>query len=418
MYHKHGGSFDSKEKIQLVKKNLKLVELRHPSYMEEVNTTILENKLEMLRTLLYFRLRSQYIHTVTIVDHNLGGGTNSYRDEKVHSYLDEGNIVCVVKKNVGCDENSFTCTILDQKQSFECRIDSYKMIFGLLGQLSVDELLLNSLVSFPDFGLFVQYSLEYIYKYGVDLTIPLHDYYPLCPNYTLLYKEQYYCDIPNDINMCRNCLQYMRQKEEFCFGIQTDNIAQWRNSWQKLLHESQQVLCFSKASKEIFTKVYPEEDEKVIIEPHDIKEKYCDIYEVKQNQNKIIGVIGGINIAKGAKVIEDLVKYIERNDIDAKVVLIGEISHNIESEIFVKTGKYKPETLPDLIKTYDISEFLLPSIWPETFSYVTDEIMQMGYPITVFDIGAPAERVKHYEKGRVIKISELYSSLFGNDINA
>ena len=34
--------------------------------------------------------------------------------------------------------------------------------------------------------------------------------------------------------------------------------------------------------------------------------------------------------------------------------------------------------------------------------------MQLGYPLTVFDIGAPAERVKNYEKGRVISLKKNY----------
>ncbi len=418
VYHKHGGSFNSKEKKQLVKKNLKLVESRYPSYLDEVDTIISENKLEMLRAILYFKLRSQYTQTVAIIDHELGGGSNSYRDEKINTYLSIGSIVCVVKNIIDYNENYLICTFLDQSESFECIVDSYQILFELLGQLSIDKLFLNSLVSFPDFNLLLQYILNYISKHNIDLIIPLHDYYPLCPNYTLLYQEQYYCELPDDTAICRNCLRYMHKKEEFPSRIQTYNIEEWRSIWQRLLHESCHIVCFSKASKEIFIKVYPELQEKIKIEPHNIKGKYSYIYENKKNQKKIIGVIGGINIAKGAKVIESLVKYIERNHIDAKVVLIGEVSQKIDSEIFVKTGKFTPETLPDLIKAYEISEFLLPSIWPETFSYVTDEIMQMGYPITVFDIGAPAERVKHYEKGRVIKISELYSSLFWNNINA
>ncbi|WP_330582768.1 glycosyltransferase [Suipraeoptans intestinalis] len=50
----------------------------------------------------------------------------------------------------------------------------------------------------------------------------------------------------------------------------------------------------------------------------------------------------------------------------------------------------------------DIDIFLIPSIWPETFSYTTEEIMQMGMPVMSFDIGAPAERIKKYEKGLII----------------
>jgi hypothetical protein len=29
---------------------------------------------------------------------------------------------------------------------------------------------------------------------------------------------------------------------------------------------------------------------------------------------------------------------------------------------------------------------LLPSIWPETFSYVAEELMQLGVPLAVFDL--------------------------------
>ena len=418
VYHKHGGSFSSKEKELLIKKNLQLVASKHPAYMEEVNKTISEDRLKMLRELLYFKVRSQYTHAVLIVDHALGGGTNNYTNEKINDYLETGHIVCVVKNITSYDGNYLTCTFYDVSRSFECRVDVYQDLFKLVETLSIDELVLNSLVTFPNFKDFLKYSISYIQKHKINITILLHDYYPLCPNYTLMYKDTYYCGVPDDNTMCYDCLQYKYQNEEFPSQIQVDDIQKWRFLWQSLLEKAQQIVCFSKTSKNIFLKAYPEQEQNVIVIPHDISEKYSNIYKAHKSKKKIIGVIGGINIAKGAKVIEDLVKYIEQNQIDAKVVLIGEISENIESEVFVKTGKYMPETLPSLVEAYDISEFLLPSVWPETFSYVTDEIMQMGYPLTVFDLGAPAERVKYYAKGKVIKIHELYNSLFEDTINA
>ena len=52
----------------------------------------------------------------------------------------------------------------------------------------------------------------------------------------------------------------------------------------------------------------------------------------------------------------------------------------------------------------------IPSIWPETFSYTTSEAMMMGLPVACFDMGAPAERVKKYEKGLIIeKIDGQYA---------
>ena len=40
--------------------------------------------------------------------------------------------------------------------------------------------------------------------------------------------------------------------------------------------------------------------------------------------------------------------------------------------------------------------------------------MQLGYPLTVFDLGAPAERVKNYAKARVISLDEDYLKILCN----
>lgn len=64
------------------------------------------------------------------------------------------------------------------------------------------------------------------------------------------------------------------------------------------------------------------------------------------------------------------------------------------------------------MKKLNITKFLVPSICPETFSYTTDEIMQMGYPLIVFNLGAPAERVKNYEFGKVVEINKIKEMIF------
>jgi glycosyltransferase involved in cell wall biosynthesis len=44
---------------------------------------------------------------------------------------------------------------------------------------------------------------------------------------------------------------------------------------------------------------------------------------------------------------------------------------------------------------------LFPSICPETFSYVIEEMMLLRLPIVAFDLGAPAERLRDYDLGRL-----------------
>lgn len=97
-----------------------------------------------------------------------------------------------------------------------------------------------------------------------------------------------------------------------------------------------------------------------------------------------------------------MVQTIERDQLDMNVVVIGEMSEHLKSEHFHLTGRYVREELPNIIKNEKIDIFIIPSIVPETFSYTTQEIMMMEMPLMVFNLGAPAERVKNYSKGYVI----------------
>ena len=68
----------------------------------------------------------------------------------------------------------------------------------------------------------------------------------------------------------------------------------------------------------------------------------------------------------------------------------------------------------DLVGRSGANVFLFPSIWPETFSYVAEELMQLHVPLMCFNLGAPAERVGRYDRGRVIDfkgIPELLDAL-------
>ena len=64
-----------------------------------------------------------------------------------------------------------------------------------------------------------------------------------------------------------------------------------------------------------------------------------------------------------------------------------------DGKLFVH-GKYSRPQLPGLLEKYGVSVILIPSVWPETFSFTTSEALLLGYPVICFDIGAQAERVK------------------------
>ena len=113
--------------------------------------------------------------------------------------------------------------------------------------------------------------------------------------------------------------------------------------------------------------------------------------------------------------VQRLAAEIKKQKCDIRLCLIGYTGDEGENKIFKETGKYRREQLPRLVLENDIDLFFIPAVWPETFSYTTSEIMAMNMPLAVFDIGAPAERVKDYARGAVLPLgaspAEILESL-------
>jgi glycosyltransferase involved in cell wall biosynthesis len=118
-----------------------------------------------------------------------------------------------------------------------------------------------------------------------------------------------------------------------------------------------------------------------------------------------IGIVGEIGFHKGSHVVQALAKEIARNELDVTISVIGTLDIQCDSKVVRETGPYDHSQLVELIEATGPNIFFFPSIWPETFSYVTDELMQLHVPIVCFDLGAPAERVRNYARGKVIPIA-------------
>ncbi len=414
VYHKHGGSFPSEEKKSLIAKNTIIINERYKDYNEQIQNTVNNNKLRYLREFLIFQIHSIKSYSILIFDHNLGGGANHYIDAEIDKRVQESQLICLVRYQFK-DKKNYQIKILVKDKEFAFETKSIFALLDILKKLNFDEIFINSFVSFVNIPDIIAVTLDIQKKNKSKLIVPIHDYFPLCPSYTLLNEKSIYCGIPTDHNICKTCLT--RNKGEFKQFEKELNIDNWRDSWKKFFSTAENILCFSKASKDIFLKAYPMFREKVIVKPHDISGRYKKIYTpIVDNSELRIGILGGINEAKGANVIKKLVQYIDKNKLNAKIVLIGIISIPISSPSFEMTGRYHHDELPELVKKLNITQFLIPSVCPETYSFVADEIMQLGYPLTVFNLGAPAERVANYPLGNVIEMDEIYSLIFGETV--
>jgi hypothetical protein len=68
------------------------------------------------------------------------------------------------------------------------------------------------------------------------------------------------------------------------------------------------------------------------------------------------------------------------------------------------TGPYREDEAVAEIQAQQAHLAFLPSIWPETWSYTLGEAWEAGLDAAVFDIGAPAERVRRSGRGCVLPL--------------
>jgi glycosyltransferase involved in cell wall biosynthesis len=260
---------------------------------------------------------------------------------------------------------------------------------------------LSQIVSYENPLEFLEFIKEVKKNKHCKLEILVHDYYSVCQIFVLLDWRNEYCNVP-DSNKCNECLS--KKKGENSGYIRTKDQEIWRSAWKAFLADADEIIFFSNASKEIVKKAYENlSDAKIKIIPHTVEDfKLVGKKLQAKNHQFTIGVLGGINFVKGSGIIKEMISIIEKNKFDVQIVVIGEFIENVKSKKLKVLGKYEREDIPAIAAENEIDVFFIPSIWPETFSYTSQEIMNMGYPLAVFDLGAPAERVKKYEKGLII----------------
>jgi glycosyltransferase involved in cell wall biosynthesis len=69
-------------------------------------------------------------------------------------------------------------------------------------------------------------------------------------------------------------------------------------------------------------------------------------------------------------------------------------------------GRYNIGDLPALLRRYHVTHLLVPSIWPETFSYTTHEALATALPVMAFDLGARGDAVRMARNGTLLPFAE------------
>ena len=412
VFHKGSSSFSSQEKLDLIDSNFKILKSLYRLYEQEIAEYFLHDPASFICDFVKLKLLSKEANingAVFIVDHDMGGGANYYRNEEVKKYVDKQIPVLVFVEY----EGRISIKVFTQEGNFEFSVPSLKYLDLVFDQIKISELIYNNLVG-AKFPLDVVNAIISLKKmHSFKLTYLLHDYYSICPSFRLVNEEGRYCQASIDLKTCNNCLS--KQSTQYCdFVRPNENITIWRETWERLLASSDQIVAFSAASQKILTKVYPRLQKNAVeVRPHKYPKHYLRPIKNSKDSNVInIGIIGGINYAKGGDIANRLFYLINQKDSPSiSLSIIGESGVNYLDANFLITGRYSRDNLVSTVEALGINIFLMPSIWPETYSYVADEMIAMDLPIVSFNVGAQAEKVALYNKGLVLDLGITTSEL-------
>lgn len=344
------------------------------------------------------KVRSIGAPVTLLLDHDLGGGANVYREEVIKQKLAAGAAILVLTYDVRRFE--YCLELRSQKQNARLGISSLDLLRDLMERWLLSEIFYNNCVSFRDPASIPVLLAGLRRDSNAVLRVAIHDFLPVCPSQHLINADGKFCGIP-EIHECRICLN--THKDGFVSLFVSRNIDEWRRQWLDLLDVADEILCFSGASKELLLRAHPSlSPDKIKVVPHRVSAAASRQPAIHPRDPLHIGIVGNISVHKGALVVRDLAQEIMRRGLGTKITVIGSIDIASLPDCLTETGSYEPHELPKLIEASGANVFLLPSICPETFSYVTEHLIQLSAPLACFNLGAPAERVKRYNQGTVL----------------
>jgi GT2 family glycosyltransferase len=410
-----GGTSFATDRKDLVKRALKTLNKRYPKYAAQMREFIETDPARSMRQRLDLARLKHAGHdfNILMVNHSRGGGTEKHvRDvcdalakEHVGTYLmrpsdKESGGVQLGHYHVPHTPNAYFSLEYDRDAFFEAMLE-----------LGISHIHIHHLIGYPQ--RIVDFLTELTEALSIRYDITLHDYFTICPRIHLVDADDFYNGEP-DIAAYERLIE---QTSSYAEGMP---VWQWRLQKGRLLRGARKVFVPDPDVSERMKRYVPEAA--YTVRPH--AETFTDAAVLtrpapSQNEELRIAIIGNLTTIKGSNVVAALAKDAMERELPVQFILIGHTDHAVLNSGSLKnmtlTGKYKDDEIEELLRHYQPHIALIPSVWPETYSYTLSIALRYGiYPI-VFDLGAPARRIKELGFGSILPLAMARDAISMNN---
>jgi glycosyl transferase family 1/glycosyl transferase family 2 len=346
------------------------------------------------------------VRRVAILDVDMTGGGTIYSAALAEHLRDAGMDLVHCKYNFRQECLKVRVESACQARSLVLPRAATEALPALWSFLGVDFVIVNELFSWPD----PAGTMERLATGAVPYLSLVHDFFMICPSWFLMNKKGKFCDLPADPAECAACLRgNLFSGHRDVYGSRLDDLAAWRAGVRTFLARAQRVVCFSGSTAGLLARIYPELSN-VAVQEHAVPNRERLVWRQRRFDGTgtlNLGIIGNLLHVKGEKVVRQLVDSSRFRALPVRLKVFGAspvypAGFTTPDGKMTVLGGYRQEELPELLEREGIAAVLIPSVWPETFSYTTSEAILLGYPVICFNIGAQAARVTRYRCGIVI----------------
>jgi GT2 family glycosyltransferase/glycosyltransferase involved in cell wall biosynthesis len=237
---------------------------------------------------------------------------------------------------------------------------------------------------------------DLIAQLGTPHEAHVHDYMWFCPRISLVAGESRYCGEP-DLAGCESCIADHGALIEEQIGVQA-----LRDRSARFLRRAARVVAPSRDAADRIARQFP--GIRPVVRPHDDDRAIPagPPAPPRRAGPRRVCVAGAIGVHKGYDTLLACARDAAARRLDLEFVVVGTTIDDARlmatGRVFV-TGAYTQDEAVAMIERQHADLGFLPSIWPETWCLALTELWLAGLRVAAFDMGAPAERIRHAGRG-------------------
>ncbi len=392
--HLGGVSFGG-ARLDLLQRNLAIVEARHPEYRARVAAFFAADGLASARRRLdaarWLARPRQDGGSVLLITHGMGGGTARIVAERAAAIRAQGHAPVVLRATDGL------CEIGGDTGGFP------NLAYALPRELGPLARLLRP-------GRPVRAELHHLLGHdhsvmrllatlGIPYDVWVHDYGWFCARLSFVTGEGRFCG-EADTRQCNTCLA------EWGRGI--DDPVSPASLRRRSAADFRRAASVIVPSQDVARRVARHVPGLVpVVRAWEADPPFAPPAPAPRTGLLRIAVVGAIGLEKGAHILLACARDAADRGLDLFFTVIGYTSDDdallATGRVFI-TGEFTRAEAAALIRAQGAHMAFLPSVWPETWCYALTDIWQAGLSAAVFDIGTPAERVRAHGRGWVLPL--------------